>query len=79
MKKGLEFMNKEQLASVNWLVRSGLDLIDHIVELDEGYLYVPNDIYRAFRGLNQQQKLEVIKESSEQLLARCELQNIDAE
>lgn len=64
-------MNQEQLLSVEFLVGSGFNLIDHVVELNEGHYYVPDDYHDAFSGLNQQQKLEVIKESCRQLLERC--------
>ena len=38
----------------------GINLMDILIEIEEGFEYIPDDIYNAFLNLNSIERIEVI-------------------
>lgn len=63
-------MNKDQCVVVNWLSNTGQNFLSDLVELEGSYDGVPDEVIEAFIGLSEREKIEVIKRSAINLLAK---------
>ncbi|MEK5183335.1 hypothetical protein [Paenibacillus sp. FSL P4-0288] len=63
-------MNKNQKIVVEWLSNSQLNFMDNLVELDGCFESIPDDVGCAYEELSEKEKIEVVKKSASNLLAK---------
>lgn len=61
-------MKESQTIIIDWLVSTGNDFLGSIAELEGSFESLPEEVYEAFEGLSDKEKIQVIKESAERLL-----------
>lgn len=68
MNRKIFLMNKRQKIVVEWLSNTGVNFMSALIELEQDYDSVPNEVCQSFKVLSDREKVEVVNKSSANIL-----------